>query len=63
VIDTSGLIDGTGYEIIQHCVDIFNVNVIIVLGHERLYSDMARLYKERSGIDVVKLSKSGGVSK
>jgi len=61
VIDTSGLIDGTGYEIIQHCADIFNVNIIIVLGHERLYSDMARLYKERSGIDVVKLSKSGGV--
>ena len=39
------------------------VNIIIVLGHERLYSDMARLYKERSGIDVMKLSKSGGVSK
>ncbi|RGB29078.1 Pre-mRNA cleavage complex II protein Clp1-domain-containing protein [Rhizophagus diaphanus] len=61
VIDTSGLVDSTGYEIIQHCVDIFNVNIIIVLGHERLYSDMARLYKERNDVNVVKLSKSGGV--
>ncbi|CAG8548922.1 1681_t:CDS:10 [Funneliformis mosseae] len=61
VIDTSGLIDGTGYEIIQHCVEVFDVNIIIVLGHERLYSDMARLYKERPGVNVVKLSKSGGV--
>ncbi|CAG8574258.1 12561_t:CDS:10, partial [Acaulospora morrowiae] len=61
VIDTSGLIDNTGYEIIQHCVEVFDVNIIIVLGHERLYSDMARLYKERSEIHVLKLIKSGGV--
>ncbi|CAG8513876.1 22628_t:CDS:10 [Rhizophagus irregularis] len=53
VIDTGGLVDSTGYEIIQHCVDIFNVNIIIVLGHERLYSDMARLYKERNDVNVV----------
>ena len=49
------------------CTDIFisnrKVNIIVVLGHERLYSDMARLYKERAGVNVVKLSKSGGVSK
>ncbi|RHZ59936.1 hypothetical protein Glove_360g62 [Diversispora epigaea] len=61
VIDTSGLIDNTGYEIIQHCVDCFEVNIIIVLGHERLYSDMTKLYKERPGISVLKLAKSGGV--
>ncbi|KAF0429404.1 Clp1-domain-containing protein [Gigaspora margarita] len=60
MIDTSGLIDSTGYEIIQHCVDVFDVNIIIVLGHERLYSDMARLYKDRSNINVLKLAKSGG---
>ncbi|CAG8738438.1 22973_t:CDS:2, partial [Racocetra persica] len=50
VIDTSGLIDNTGYEIIQHCVDIFDGN------------DMARLYKDRSNIDILKLAKSGGAS-
>ncbi|CAJ0828164.1 11102_t:CDS:10 [Entrophospora sp. SA101] len=61
VIDTNGLIDNTGYDIIQHCVDAFDVNIIIVLGHERLYSDMARLYSDHSKIHVLKLAKSGGV--
>ena len=50
-------------EIILMVLSNRKVNVIVVLGHERLYSDMARLYKERSGVNVVKLSKSGGVSK
>ncbi|RIB22296.1 Pre-mRNA cleavage complex II protein Clp1-domain-containing protein [Gigaspora rosea] len=45
VIDTSGLIDNTGYEIIQHCVDVFD----------------GKLYKDRSNINVLKLAKSGGV--
>lgn len=35
------------------------VNVVIVLGHERLYSDMIRILKDQ--VTVVKLSKSGGV--
>ncbi|CAG8470741.1 5289_t:CDS:10 [Acaulospora colombiana] len=50
VIDTSG--DLTS--------NIFIVNIIIVLGHERLYSDMAKLYKEHPEISVLKLAKSGG---
>lgn len=37
------------------------VNVIIVLGHERLYSDMLRMWKEKPHVSVVKLTKSGGV--
>ncbi|CAG8509142.1 1408_t:CDS:10 [Ambispora gerdemannii] len=62
IIDTSGLIDNNvGYEILQHCIQVFSANIIIVLGHERLYSDMARLYKDQSDIKVLKLSKSGGV--
>ncbi|KAG9301273.1 hypothetical protein G9A89_012656 [Geosiphon pyriformis] len=61
VIDTGGLIDNIGYEIIQHCIEVFSVNIIIVLGHERLFSDMARLYKDRDDLNVLKLSKSGGV--
>lgn len=36
------------------------VDVIIVLGHERLYSDMTRLH-QKSGVSVIKLAKSGGV--
>ncbi|KAI8060129.1 Pre-mRNA cleavage complex II protein Clp1-domain-containing protein [Gongronella butleri] len=61
IIDTPGLMDHVGYDIIQHMVDVFAVNVVIVLGHERLYSDMTRIYKDRNDISVVKLHKSGGV--
>jgi len=61
VIDTNGLTDNTGYEIIQHCVELFYVNIIIVLGHERLYSDMDRLYNDNNDVTVLKLLKSGGV--
>lgn len=34
---------------------------MIVLGHERLYSDMNRIYGSNQKVSVVKLSKSGGV--
>jgi polyribonucleotide 5'-hydroxyl-kinase len=36
------------------------VTVIVVLGHERLYNDMARRYGGKPGLSVVKLAKSGG---
>ncbi|KAF9971323.1 Cleavage polyadenylation factor subunit clp1 [Actinomortierella ambigua] len=72
IIDTTGLIDHTaGYDIIAHCIKSFGVDVIIVLGHERLYSDMMRLHGKPGGsggsgqhprpIAVMKLAKSGGV--
>ncbi|KAI8381040.1 Pre-mRNA cleavage complex II protein Clp1-domain-containing protein [Radiomyces spectabilis] len=61
IIDTAGLIDQVGYELIQHAIQEFSVNVVIVLGHERLYSDMTRILKDRSSISVIKLTKSGGV--
>ena len=35
--------------------------MVICLGHERLYSDMTRILKDKPSIQVVKLSKSGGV--
>ncbi|SAM09369.1 hypothetical protein [Absidia glauca] len=61
IIDTPGLIDQVGYELIWHAVQEFSVNVVVVLGHERLYSDMMKKYKDQAGITVVKLNKSGGV--
>ncbi|KAG1054862.1 hypothetical protein G6F43_003150 [Rhizopus delemar] len=62
VIDTSGLVDQVGYETIQHTIEAFDVNVVIVLGHERLYSDMNRILSAKQPeISIIKLSKSGGV--
>jgi hypothetical protein len=45
----------------MYCL-IVQVNIIIVLGHERLYSDMDRLYNDNNDVTVLKLLKSGGVS-
>lgn len=38
------------------------VNVVVVLGHERLYSDMTRILRDKPEVSVVKVAKSGGVS-
>ncbi|RUS16866.1 Molybdopterin guanine dinucleotide synthesis protein B-domain-containing protein [Endogone sp. FLAS-F59071] len=72
IIDTTGLIDHVGYEIIQHAIEEFSdvlyspwrtaaVNVVVALGHERLYSDMVRILKDNANVSVLKLAKSGGV--
>lgn len=62
IIDTSGFISQTtGYDLIQHIVAEFSVDILVVLGSERLYSDMARRYEDRQGtVTIVKLAKSGG---
>jgi len=67
IIDTPGVISQGkgGYDIISHIVSEFSVNVILVLGSERLQSDMIRrfsAYRTSTGeaITLVKLDKSGG---
>ncbi|KAG4304045.1 hypothetical protein PORY_002568 [Pneumocystis oryctolagi] len=61
IIDTSGTIDQSkGYDIIHNIISDFSVNVLIVLGSERLYSDMTRKYDNKNGVHVIKLQKSGG---
>ncbi|KAL8690779.1 MAG: hypothetical protein Q9218_003853 [Villophora microphyllina] len=67
LIDTPGAISQgkRGYEIIQHIVSEFSVNVLVVVGSERLYSDMLRRFNgQRIGVNetttVIKLDRSGG---
>ena len=75
IIDTPGSLTSTrsgaaGYEIISHLVSEFAVSAIIVLGSERLYSDLSRRFDGKhssntSGngmetVSVIKLAKSGG---
>ncbi|KAI8982833.1 Pre-mRNA cleavage complex II protein Clp1-domain-containing protein [Trametes punicea] len=54
---------GTGSDhrltMIKACVDAFNINVILVVGHEKLNVEMQRMYGNRMA--VVKIPKSGGV--
>ncbi|KAI1002617.1 mRNA cleavage and polyadenylation factor [Podosphaera aphanis] len=67
IIDTPGVISQGkgGYDLISHIVSEFSVNVILVLGSERLHSEMQRRfssYKLSTGgsITLVKVDKSGG---
>ncbi|KAI0031721.1 Clp1-domain-containing protein [Vararia minispora EC-137] len=45
--------------LIRACVDAFRINVILVVGHEKLNVEMQRTYGNR--MSVVKIPKSGGV--
>ncbi|KAH7394949.1 Pre-mRNA cleavage complex II protein Clp1-domain-containing protein [Phaeosphaeria sp. MPI-PUGE-AT-0046c] len=66
IIDSSGAISqgkNGVYENIEHIVSEFSVNVLITLGSERLYSDMARKLSQRDPsehVNVIRLDKSGG---
>ncbi|CCM00528.1 uncharacterized protein FIBRA_02562 [Fibroporia radiculosa] len=47
------------HALIKACVDAFRINVILVVGHEKLNVEMQRAYGNR--ISIVKIPKSGGV--
>ncbi|KIM79603.1 hypothetical protein PILCRDRAFT_73915 [Piloderma croceum F 1598] len=47
------------HTLIKSCVDAFGINVILVVGHEKLNVEMQRTYGSR--LSVVKIPKSGGV--
>ncbi|KAL7221296.1 hypothetical protein ACSBR1_023279 [Camellia fascicularis] len=61
VINTMGWIEGLGYKLLLQAIDTFNVNVVLVLGQEKLCSMLKGVLKSKPDVDVVKLQKSGGV--
>ena len=59
IINTCGWIDATGYDVLLHCIEAFAIDVILVMGHDKLFSKITADAAEH--ISVVKLPKSGGV--
>jgi len=51
------------FSLVQACVEAFDINVILVVGHEKLSVEMQRLFGPSSNknIIVLKIPKSGGV--
>ncbi|KAL0946785.1 hypothetical protein HGRIS_012958 [Hohenbuehelia grisea] len=47
------------HQVIKSCVESFKINVILVVGHEKLYVEMQRLYGTQ--LNIIKIPKSGGV--
>lgn len=56
---SSGSAPDNRHTLIKACVDAFRINVILVVGHEKLTVEMQRLFGNR--LTVVKIPKSGGV--
>ncbi|KZS88377.1 Clp1-domain-containing protein [Sistotremastrum niveocremeum HHB9708] len=53
---------GEKHRLVKACIDAFHVNVIVVIGHEKLNMEMQKLPAvEQSNILVLKIPKSGGV--
>jgi len=48
--------------VVQQCVKDFGINVLIVVGSEKLYVDMSRLMSTSRSVQVVRVPKSGGAS-
>lgn len=66
IVSTSGWIDGPGYDTLQDIIRLYSIDLIIVIGHDRLYS-LLSAHATSSAPDpsnppltVIKLPKSGG---
>ena len=71
IVNTSGMIEDSGYQYLLHAVDAFHIDVVLVLGHDRLYSMLGTHFKKafedgaassRRRPKLIKLPRSGGVS-
>ncbi|KAL3910002.1 MAG: hypothetical protein SGARI_002330, partial [Bacillariaceae sp.] len=63
IVDTNGWIRDEGYELLKYTADALKISIILVLGHDRLYSMLNSHYKKmpETSIKIVKLPRSGGV--
>jgi polyribonucleotide 5'-hydroxyl-kinase len=59
VINTCGWVEGQGYNALVHVAEAFEVDVVLVLDHERLTLDLQRDLPKTT--EIVPLPKSGGV--
>lgn len=61
VVNTMGWIEGQGYKLLLHAATTLKIDVILVLGHERLHSELSAEFASNPAVSVVKLQRSGGV--
>eukprot|EP00428_Durinskia_dybowskii_P085932 CAMPEP_0170436592 /NCGR_PEP_ID=MMETSP0117_2-20130122/44224_1 /TAXON_ID=400756 /ORGANISM="Durinskia baltica, Strain CSIRO CS-38" /LENGTH=434 /DNA_ID=CAMNT_0010696639 /DNA_START=70 /DNA_END=1371 /DNA_ORIENTATION=- len=64
IVDTSGWIDGEGFNLIMHAIQALSVDVVLVMSHDKLYSNLGAALQTQGmagQVTVVKLPRSGGV--
>ena len=59
IINTAGWGDQAGYDVLLQCIQAFSVDVVLVMGHDKLYSKFSTDVGDH--VTDVKLPKSGGV--
>jgi polyribonucleotide 5'-hydroxyl-kinase len=69
IVNTNGWIQDEGYPLLLHAAEALEISIILILGHDRLYSMMTNHYKKNNASDkssnkqpkILKLPRSGGV--
>lgn len=74
IVNGCGWIEDMGYELIKHSIQALNINCVLVMGHDRLYSLLSTHYnklkdqKQKGDMNanialpkVIKLPRSGGI--
>ena len=48
IVNTSGMIEDVGYTYLLHAIEAFRINVVLVMGHDRLYSMLGTHFKKQA---------------
>eukprot|EP00904_Undaria_pinnatifida_P010268 jgi/Undpi1/6371/HiC_scaffold_20.g08852.m1 len=59
IINTCGWVDGLGLQLLAHAITTLEVDVVLVMKHDRLYADMVATLPR--AVAVINLPRSGGV--
>ena len=65
IVNTNGWIQDEGFQLLLHTVEVMEINVVLIMGHDRLYSLMTNHFKKNPPVDgappkIIKLPRSGG---
>lgn len=65
IVNTNGWIQDEGFKLLLHAAEALEISVILIMGHDRLYSMMNNHYSKQPDVvevpKVLKLPRSGGV--
>lgn len=62
IINSMGWVENLGYELLLHSIQTFKVDSVLVVGQEKLYSQLRAALKDSNrNVSLVKLPKSAGV--
>ncbi|CAN0151340.1 unnamed protein product, partial [Discosporangium mesarthrocarpum] len=62
IFNTCGMVEGVGLDILAHAIGAFSVDIVLVMGNDKLYAHMvATLNTGPGGVTVVKVPRSNGV--